>query len=439
MTRHPLRHLADFWDARRVGRELDPALPRVPISRARALHRFRSNALLLLGDASTLGPLVRLDLLYKPTVVAAHADAVQAVLEQPDVWLRGTGLVPLLTTNGATWRAHRDLVQPSFHPRMGEAATERFAANAADALGDWYDVVGTEIDAAHAVVTLFARHATHELGLVVRDAEARQLPEALLRLQRWGFNAVAGGARRTAQVRQDFALLDQILDRSLAAPPHDGPPKYVERLRQDHAVDRAHLRDHCLLALVAASDNPPNALAFTLRLLSRHPDVQEAVRTELHARVGHRVPTAARLLDLPLMERVIQESMRLYPPVWWLARIAQTDTELLGRRLPRGTMVFLHLRQVHRDPDAWQEPDAFRPDRFLPGPTATRHRYAYLPFGAGPRMCVGARLATLQMRAALVGILQRFRLAPAGPDRLPLEGKFALRSLAGVPVRLEAL
>ncbi len=437
-------HLSGYRTARTQAQALDPSLPRLARSPVANFWGFRQNALEVLRAASSAGDVVRVDLLYKPTVFVQHPDVVREIFEQPEVWRRGEGLVPLigrnvLTTNGDEWRFNRQMVQPSFHPAVTARASAAFARDAAGEVDAWerHATSGEPFDVARHAVRLFARWATPQLGLRLTDAEADRYPDALLRLQKWGFRQLAGGGALSAQTAEDMALLEGIIARALATPaPPNEPPSYVERLRQDHAVDRARLRDHLMLALIASADNPPNVFAYVTWLLAQNPAQQDAARAEVAAALGREAPTVESLDRLPLVERIVQESMRLLPAVWFLARFAQADTVLRGYRIPAGAMVLPSPYFVHRHPSAWDAPESFRPDRFLPEAVEKRSRYAYLPFGAGPRMCVGARLATLEIRLLLVLFLQRFRALPVSPEPLPLEGFFALRSRHGVPVRL---
>lgn len=442
-----LDHLDGLRAAATIWRALDPDLPRLPGSPVSLLRRFRANAWALLDAAAGRGPVVRADLLYKSTLIVQHPDAFAAVFEQPDLWLRGDGLVPLigrntLTTNGEAWAFNRRAIQPSFHPRMTARAADDFSERAEAIVDGWTDAAtaGRTVDLAELAVRLFARLGPRAFGIEVTDDEADRLPEALLRTQRWAFRVLAGGARRTAQAAADLALLEGIVARALQAPaPSDAPPSLVERLRQDHAVARDTLRDHLMLLLIAPTDNPPNAFAFLGWLLSRHPAHQEAARAEVQAVLGDGPVTAEAIEHLPLLDRVLQESLRLLPPVWWLARNAVQDTVLDGFRVPAGTLAFTSIWRVHRDPDFWERPEIFDPDRFLPAAIEARHRFAWLPFGVGPRTCIGTRFATTEIRILLAHFLRRFRALPAGPATLPLHGAFALRSQIGVPVRLERL
>lgn len=440
-----LDHLAGLKAAATVWRGLDPDLPRLPGSPVSNLRRFRANAWALLGSAAGQGAVVRADLLYKSTLIVQHPDAFATMFEQPDLWLRGEGLVPLigrntLTTNGEAWAFNRRAIQPSFHPRMTERAADEFSERAEELVDGWAEHAAADarVDIADLAVRLFARLGPRAFGVDVTDDEADRLPETLLRLQRWAFRVLAGGARRTAEATADMALLDGIVARTLQTPaPAGQPPTLVERLRQDHAIDRDTVRDHVMLLLIAPSDNPPNAFAFAVWMLSRHLEHQAAARAEVIAVLGSGPITAEAVSHLPVLDRVVQESLRLLPPVWWLARHAQDDTTLGGFRIPAGTLAFTSIWQVHRHPAFWEQPAVFHPDRFLPAAVEARHRFAWLPFGVGPRTCIGTRFANAEIRILLAHFLRRFRALPIGPDQLPLHGAFALRSEIGVPVRLE--
>lgn len=407
------------------------------------LAAFRSDAYAVLRRAAELGDIVRFNVLHQPVYFVGRPEALPPLFDSQDVWLRGEGLQPLLgrnvlTTNGEEWRRGRSLAQPTFHPRMVARLTDAFASAAREEVPTWDRFGDQPFDAAAEAVRLFARAASPTFGLRFEDDELADYPDALLRLQSWGFMALAGGSPRSAQVKADFALLDRILARALAAPPQTrGPPTYLERIRQDHSIPRDRLADHLRLVLIASTDNPPNTVAFALWQLARNPAWEEALRAELDAVLAGEAPDAASLEHLPLLGRVVDETLRICPSVYMLARTAQVDTDLGGHPVGAGTLALAGTWLAHRHPSAWTEPDRFDPDRFLPERSAGRHRFAYLPFGSGPRRCIGSLLARQQMCVALALILQRFTVSAALDGDLPLRGLFALRSTAGVPCRLE--
>lgn len=170
--------------------------------------------------------------------------------------------------------------------------------------------------------------------------------------------------------------------------------------------------------IVAGHETTALALSWALQLLALHSDVQDRARAEATAVLGDRAAGAADLEAMPLIGQILDESMRLYPPVGLLAREVLADDVLCGRTIHAGDAVFLPLYALHRHELLWEAPEVFDPGRFTPEAVRERDRYAYLPFGAGPRVCVGANFAMMQAGIILSTLLTRFAFAP-GPQPLP--------------------
>lgn len=419
-----------------------PILPGTPV--LGHLMTFRHDAFAVLRKADVLGDVVRFNLLHTPAYFVKHPDALGPMLDNQEIWLRGEGLQTMLgrnvlTTNGAEWKSNRELAQPSFHPKMTDSAAQDFVKKAASCIDEWHRYIRDNeiIDLAHESVRLFAQCATPAFGLHLLPTEVDAFPKAVLRLQRWAFAALVGGKALSRQESKDIEMLNTIVSRSLAKPaPANQPPSYLERIRQDLSIDRDRLRDHMMLLLIASSDNPPNAFAFAIQALADNPAWEEAVRTEIREVLGNELPTIDSLVQLPLLSRVVDEVLRLYPPVWMLARYSQCETTLLEHTIPANTFALIGTYFLHRHPSFWHEPERFNPDRFLPESMEKQHRLAYLPFGAGPRRCIGSRLALQEICLLLVLFLQKFRAQPKISGQLPLYGIFALRSTQGVPCQL---
>src|SRR5579885_661459 len=176
-------------------------------------------------------------------------------------------------------------------------------------------------------------------------------------------------------------------------------------------------RDELLTLLAAGHATTANTLTWTFYLLSEHPAVREKLLAELQRVLGGRAPTVDDLAQLPYLDMVVKESMRLYPPAWTQARFTTGDFEYGGYVIRRGTIILLSQWVTHRLPDLWPEPEAFKPERFDPETGQKYHPQAYFPFGAGSRICIGMPFANLEARILLATILQRFmpRLKPGFP------------------------
>jgi cytochrome P450 len=204
------------------------------------------------------------------------------------------------------------------------------------------------------------------------------------------------------------------------------------------AMDDRQLRDEMVTFLVAGHETTAVALSWTWYLLSQNPDAERRLHAEVDEVLGDRLPTVDDLKDLPYTRMVLEESMRLYPPVWATSREPYEDDEVGGVRLPAGTTVTLSQYVTHRDPAFWPEPERFDPERFNPERSAERPEYAYFPFGGGPRRCVGQQFAMMEGQIALAMISRRLRLRlvpghPVEPDPI-----LTLRPRHGVAVTLQS-
>ena len=177
------------------------------------------------------------------------------------------------------------------------------------------------------------------------------------------------------------------------------------------------LRDEILTFLLAGHETTAVSLSWTWYLLSQHPEVEQKLRQELSQVLGGRAPELEDLPRLPYTDKVVKESMRLYPPAWSLARTVAKEVELGGYRLPVGANVVMSPWILHRDPRFFEQPEQFNPDRWTAKAIQRLPRFAYFPFGGGPRLCIGASFAMMEASLLLAAIAQRFqlRLVPGHP------------------------
>lgn len=331
----------------------------------------------------------------------------------------------LFVAEGAHWRWQRRAAAPAFAQRHVEAlgpvmtaAAEASSRRLAAASGP-VDLFQETVAATFEVISdvtfsgdgTFDREAVHSSIDAYISQTAKVSLLDVLGLPAWlprpGRLFSGPGLRRMK------ALADQAIARRAEVAGREGPPDLLDLLldAQDpesgRAMNRDELRDNLLTFIVAGHETTALTLAWALYLCAFDPAVQDRASAEAQAVLGDRAATAADIGALPLTMRIVNEALRLYPPAAFLSRTAQAPDRLCGREVRPGDTVMLPVYALHRHHQLWDRPDAFDPDRFLTAPD----RYAFLPFGAGPRICIGASFALQEAVIILATLLARFRFA----------------------------
>jgi cytochrome P450 len=232
---------------------------------------------------------------------------------------------------------------------------------------------------------------------------------------------------RMVRDRLGTSQRDDLLGRLLAARDSETNEKLTKR----------EIRDELVTMLVAGFDTTTNVLCWTCYLLSQNPTADRKVHSELSTVLVERQPNNEDLHRLPYIRTVIEESIRLYPPVPIMERQAIGDDEILGHRIKAGSSIIISPWLLHRNPKLWDHPLVFNPERFRPELAAKRQRFAYLPFGGGPRTCVGAAYGLTEATVFLSSILQRFRLRLKPGFRVEPQALITLRPRYGLKMILE--
>jgi cytochrome P450 len=201
-------------------------------------------------------------------------------------------------------------------------------------------------------------------------------------------------------------------------------------------MSNEQVRDEVMTLFLAGHETTANALSWAFYALTQNPDVEARLHAELDGVLGGRTPVLADLPNLPYTRQVFSEAMRLYPPAWIMGRTAIGPDEIGGYTIPAGATIIFSQYLMHRNPAYWPNPDCFDPERFAPGHEADRPRYAYFPFGGGPRLCIGEPFAWMEGQLLLASLAQnwRFRLAPGAV--IEPEPSITLRLKHGLPVIL---
>jgi cytochrome P450 len=249
------------------------------------------------------------------------------------------------------------------------------------------------------------------------------------------------GPRRFASSlgRLDRASRD-IIERRRAEP--DAPDDLLALLLEAQGngkgagIGEQLVRDETMTILLAGHETTANLLTWTWYLLSRHPEVEARLHAEVDEVLGDRPPALADLPALVYTGRVLNEALRLYPPVWALGRRAIVDHEVDGYTIPTGSIVAVNPYVMHHDPRFYPDPFRFDPDRWTDKERGKRPKYAYFPFGGGPRQCIGSGFALMEAQLALATVAQRYRLELVPGQRIALDPKITLRPRGGLLMSL---
>lgn len=357
-----------------------------------------------------------------------------------------------LTTDGEQWRTLRTAGQPFFRSGYLRPNVPTIAAVVDDMLTRWESVgaQGEPIDIVPEMMRLAFDVVTRVLcGIdmgeqanavvpTIRDVLAAMFPGSPeLLIPAW----VPGPVRRRLRATQ--AVLDGVGSTLISAHLEGGlPPDRLVGALFD-AIDpatgapltRRQIIDELKTYLLAGHETTGCGLAWTLYELAAHPEVAERLAAELAQVLDGRPPEAADLARLPYLAQVVDEALRLHPPIPMFPRETTREIEVGGYRIPAATTVFISSHTVHHDPRHWPDPDAFDPDRFSP----TRPKplpYTYFPFGGGARRCIGAPLAELEIQVAVAMVLQRFRLTPQPGHPIDEHSLISLRPRFGLPMTI---
>jgi cytochrome P450 len=421
--------------------------------------RFIANQLRWLEELSGYGPLVTLARGTRGHLFVFRPDFNMQVLSNPglfrvlELWReapRGSSLgrlwTGLLTINGEVHRQHRRMMMPAFHKKRVESYRDAMVARIDRMLSAWRpgevrDLLLEMRQVTLLIVTqvLFGLEDDREtlrLGRLMAEWLERYtapvnhllpfdrpgLPyRTLLRLSEQGETAIRG---LIARKRAQGAGGDDVLSMLLHARDEEGG-----------AMSDAELVGQTNILFVAGHETTTNSLTWTLFLLDQHPEVHAALVEELEGELKGAPPTIEQLERLPLLDQVVKESLRLLPPVPTAFRVSTAPFEMGGHCFGAETMVYYSPYVTHRLPDLYPEPDRFRPERWG---QAEPPVYGYIPFSNGPRRCIGATLALLEMKLMLSMLLPRFRLSlPPGTRVDPLV-RATLRPKGGLPMRLHA-
>lgn len=429
------------------------------------IRKIQSNAPGFLVELSQqYGDLAYLTVGKQPVFFVSHPDGVKHILQDQHrryskdtiqynalATITGRGL---LTSDGPFWLRQRRLAQPAFsRPRM--MALDQIIVPAARAMLDRWEMAahsGKTLDIDSEMMRLTLEIVGKALFSIDLSREAGRLTGAVLT----ALDHIMYRARnmlvppdfvptpRNLRFRRAVRTLDEAVYGLIAERRHCGQPGedllgMLLQARDEETgqpMSDLQVRDEILTMLIAGHETVASALTWAIYLLAGHTAARAVLRAEVERVLAGREPGFQDLGSLAYTGQVFSEALRLYPPAWVITRKAQEADELGGYGIPSGALVIMSPYVLHRRPDFWEDPLEFLPERFLIEREAHQHRFAYIPFGAGPRICIGSSFATIEATLILAMITQRFwlDLVPGAP--IQMDALVTLRPHGGLPMRI---
>ena len=421
---------------------------------------FRRDPLTFLSAAAKkYGDIVGLRFLHFRTYLISHPDNIEDVLvNHPRKFMKGRVLQAnkrifgngLLTSEGDFWLRQRRLSQPAFHRARIASYADTMVRYTEQMLRGWND--GERRDAHTEMMQLTLNIVGKTLFDADLSGDAREVGESISLLlhfssdfRRLIFTPKWLPTPRNVQTALAVRRLDKIVYRMIAERRASGRDAgdllsmLLSSTDEDGSrMNDQQLRDEALTLFLAGHETTANLLAWTWWLLATHPQVEARLHEELAGVLSGRVPSLDDLPRLTYVGHILNESMRLYPPAWGMARLAIEDHEIAGYPVPAGTGVAIAQWVVQRDPRWFHASEEFRPERWEGDLQKHLPRFAYFPFGGGPRQCIGNMFALMEASLVLATVAQRFRLEMAPDAKIEPLASIVLRPKHGVPVVLRA-
>jgi cytochrome P450 len=404
------------------------------------------------------GDIVRLDAGPISAVLLNHPELVEEVLGPKNAMfgkdkryrstprLLGDGI---LTSDGELWRQQRRVAQPAFDVEHLATYGGVMAECAEKIVRSWRPGEVRDIHADMMAITL-AVTGKALFGADMTDVASEMASSFMVLLEHWNHRATNPLAlpevvptRRNRQFNRAIGRLEDLLATLVRERLQSGEDRDDLLAKMLHArkgqpgppVDK-QLRDDFVTIVLAGYETSANSISWTLHLLARHPQIEARVAEELRAALSGRAPGQADMPKLRYFEAVLTESLRLYPPVWGFGREVIQDCEVGGYPMSRGTQLFICPYLNHRDARFFREPEVFEPDRWMGGLAKQLPPGAYIPFGRGPRMCLGRSFALMEGIIVLSVVLQRYRLEPDPTSSVTPRSGITLRPVPGLLMKV---
>jgi cytochrome P450 len=353
----------------------------------------------------------------------------------------------LITSNGDFWRRQRKLAAPAMHAKRISSYADIIVNFTETMLTNWRADQQIDANAAMKKLTmeiiakcLFNTDVGHEAERVHETLEAIQdASSGFSLIPPWVPTPKELRARR-ARKELDTLIYGMIRERR-ATGEDNGDLLSMLLLARDEdggMMSEVQARDEAVTMFLAGHETTANLLSWTFHLLSQHPEIEAKLHAEVDAVLGKRAATLDDLKKLPYTDMIIKEALRMYPPAWIISRESTTDVEIGGRTYPKGIVFGVTIYEMHHNPTYFPNPDTFDPERFTPENEAKLPKYAYIPFGDGPRVCIGNMFAQMEAALILSTIAARYRLEDKPGYEVKMHPRLTLNVRGGLPMILRA-
>jgi len=434
------------------------------------LRKIQRNAPEYLLDAARrYGDMVFFDVPKNPAYFINHPDLIKHVLldnhrnySKNTIQYNSLSEITgkgLLTSDGSFWLRQRRLAQPAF-ARQRLSALDGVIAPAAQAMLERWEGAarsGDPLDVDGEMMKLALEVVGKALFSIDLSKDAKRLVDAVLT----ALDYIVGRARnptspsslpflmtprkarfKAAVSTLDMTVYDLIHQRQAAGDPGDDLLGMLLKARDPESgspMTPEQVRDEVITILIAGHETVASALTWSWYLLAKHPQQWEQMRAEVSSVLGARLPSTGDLKDLPITGQVFSEALRLYPPAWLITRKSLEADQIDGIDIPPGALIIISPYTIHRHPAYWEHTESFDPSRFSPEQEKNRPRFAYIPFGGGPRLCIGDQFAIIEAQLILAMVTQRFRLELLPHRPVEADPLVTIRPKHGLPMKVVRL
>ncbi len=396
------------------------------------------------GDFCLIKPVTRAN----NTILINDPDAVKAILvKNHENYKKGPGFERvkmllgngIIVSDGAFWRKQRRMIQPAFSRKCIDGLAQKMQKANQDWLAKWQEKADN-----NELINLTADMSELSLEIILRCLFSDDLDKLTQQEGQNPFDVLTQDLARDIQFVMKFRAL-QSLVQQLINERRESSKRYDDFLEAFmQAVDKdsgegmsdKEIIDEVMTMIIAGHETGATTLNWAWYLLALHPEEEKKLHDEVDSNVAGDIPTFAEVATLQFTQQVLEETLRLYPPVWLYSRTAIADDTIGGYNIPAGTNIFFAPYFIHRHPQHWDKPEEFNPDHFLPDEVKKRHKFAFIPFSAGPRRCIGDYFSIVEMQIHLGTMAQQFKLELAEQEAVEIDPQVNLRSKTNIMMKL---